>query len=82
MPDHVHVLVSLSDPGDLKNVVSQWKAFTAKSCGIRWQTDFFDHRLRSEEQWELKARYIEENPVRKGLVERAEDWPFVWTPEA
>ena len=25
-----------------------------------------------------KERYIVNNPVRKGLVERPEEWPYVW----
>jgi len=36
--------------------------------GIKWQRDFFEHRLRSDESWREKADYILANPVRKGLV--------------
>ncbi|NUN93081.1 MAG: transposase [Verrucomicrobiae bacterium] len=81
MPDHVHALVSLPDPSDWEKIVRSWKAFAAKRCGVRWQAGFFDHRLRGGEQWELKARYIEENPVRKGFVSRPADWIYLWKPE-
>ena len=41
-----------------------------------WQKGFFDHVLRSEESYEQKWRYVRENPVRAGLVYKAEDWPY------
>jgi putative transposase len=41
-----------------------------------WQKDFFDHVMRSEESYTEKWLYVAENPVRKNLVARAEDWPF------
>lgn len=57
-----------------------WKRYTAKTTGIVWQRDFFEHRLRSNESWELKGRYIRENPVRKGLVADSNLWPWIFEP--
>ena len=39
-----------------------------------WQREFFDHVLRSEESYAEKWRYVRDNPVRAGLVSRAEEW--------
>ena len=79
MPDHLHALLSFPPSGkSLQLVVSQWKEWTAKEIGIAWQRDFFEHRLRGEEGWREKADYILQNPVRKKLVARGEDWPFVY----
>jgi len=79
MPDHVHALLSFPPSGKpLQSVVSQWKRWTANQNGIVWQRDFFEHRLRREESRRQKAEYILQNPVRQGLVSRAEDWPFVY----
>lgn len=78
MPDHLHALVSFPRDRDMKIVISRWKQFTATNAGIKWQRDFFDHRLRSDESLYEKAYYIEMNPVRKGLVDRPEQWPYVW----
>jgi len=79
MPDHIHALISFP-PSDkpVRLIVSQWKEWTAKTSGIHWQRDFFEHRLRHDESRREKADYILQNPVRKKLVERAEDWPFVY----
>lgn len=41
-----------------------------------WQKDFFDHVMRSEESYSEKWLYVAENPIRKNLVKRSEDWPF------
>ena len=41
-----------------------------------WQPGFFDHLLRNSESYQQKWHYVRENPVRAGLVARAEDWPY------
>jgi putative transposase len=81
MPDHLHMLVSFPSDKDMPTVVSQWKEFVAKNLSIRWQQNFFDHRLRTDESLRDKADYILNNPVRRGLIARAEDWSYVWMPD-
>ena len=78
MPDHLHALVAFPHDASMKRVLSTWKEHLAKQCGVKWQRDFFDHRLRGEEGYRDKASYIRENPVRKGLVSAADTWPYVW----
>ena len=79
MPDHAHALISFPPPGGrIKPIISKWKEWTAKQLGVVWQRDFFEHRLRCEESRREKADYILNNPVRKGLVRRPEDWPYVY----
>jgi hypothetical protein len=41
-----------------------------------WQPGCFDRLLRSDESLHDKWLYVEENPVRAGLVTRWEDWPY------
>jgi REP element-mobilizing transposase RayT len=79
MPDHLHTLVSFPPSGKpLKQVVANWKEWTAKEFGISWQRDFFEHRLRKDESRREKADYILQNPVRGNLIQRPEDWQFVY----
>ncbi len=78
MPDHVHALLAFPPQENLSEVIRNWKSFTARKLGIEWQRNFFDHRLRSDEQWELKAEYIRQNPVRKGLISSAAQWPYLF----
>jgi putative transposase len=79
MPDHLHTLISFP-PSDktVKQIVGKWKEWTAKTLGIIWQRDFFEHRLRRDENRQEKGDYILQNPVRKKLVSCIEDWPFVY----
>ncbi len=76
MPDHLHTLATFGPDASIQKVVRNWKRQTARQAGIRWQRDFFDHRLRNDESFEEKAAYILNNPVRAGLVARVEDWPY------
>jgi putative transposase len=81
MPDHLHALICFPRDTPMRQALSNWKGFLAKTCAIEWQRDFFDHRLRNDESFREKAAYIRENPVRKGLCAAAEEWPFTWTAE-
>ncbi len=80
MPVHLHALISFPSAGAISAGWRNWKRYTAKGTGIVWRRDFFEHRIRSDESWELKARYIRENPVRKGLVAEAGQWPWILEP--
>jgi putative transposase len=41
-----------------------------------WQRDFWDTQMRSREHYQEKLSYVRMNPVRKGLTERPEHWPY------
>jgi putative transposase len=79
MPDHLHALLSFP-PSDkpIQMVIRKWKEWTAKMINVRWQRSFFEHRLRHDESRRQKADHILENPVRKQLVLRVGDWPYVY----
>lgn len=66
----------------MRRVVANWKEMTAKKTGIAWQRDFFDHRLRNVHSYAEKAHYIRMNPVRKGFLDDAGQWPYLWEPSA
>jgi REP element-mobilizing transposase RayT len=81
MPDHCHALMSFPQGGlSIPKTIADWKRWLARQPGIQWQRDFFDHRLRHDESALQKADYIMNNPVRAGLVAKAEDWPYWWKP--
>ena len=42
----------------------------------KWQSGSFDRLMRTDESLQNKWLYLQENPVRAGLVTRWEDWPF------
>jgi hypothetical protein len=57
-----------------------WKQGLARNHKISWQRNFFEHRIRNDENIGAKADYILQNPVRAGLIERSQDWPYMWMP--
>lgn len=81
MPDHLHALTSFSREQALTKTIANWKEIIAKKTEVIWQRDCFDYRIRSARDLQEKEDYILQNPVRKGLVSRAEDWKFVWRPD-
>jgi len=82
MPDHVHLLVEGHAPdSDCKLLIARAKQYSGfhyrAMFGERlWQRYGFERVLRDDEAAVNVARYILENPVRAGLVERIEDYPF------
>ncbi len=78
MPDHLHGLFTFPVEVSMRKVLSDWKRFLATRCGIKWQRDYFDHRIRQDESASEKWDYIRMNPVRKGLAIQPDDWPFQW----
>jgi putative transposase len=80
LPDHIHLFAAPATPElPLENWVKYFKSqFTKqhKRPEHHWQTDHWDTRLRGGESYEEKWHYVMHNPVRHGLVERAEDWPY------
>ncbi|MFH0908708.1 MAG: hypothetical protein V1929_08095 [bacterium] len=81
MPDHVHALLCFPRDASIKKTISNWKAYVAKTHGVLWQRDFFEHRLRSDESHVEKAMYIRNNPVRAGLVSSSDNWTYFWQPD-
>ena len=78
MPDHLHLLVSFPQGTEMKKFISSWKGYLAKQCRLKWQREFFDHRIRNWENLYSKAEYIRQNPVRKGLCTTASEWPWTY----
>jgi REP element-mobilizing transposase RayT len=82
MSNHVHVLITpeISVPR-LMNPLKTRTARTANEILMRtgkpfWQFESFDRWCRDADEFEQVRRYIENNPVKAGLVKRAEEWPW------
>jgi putative transposase len=81
MPDHVHVL--LTPETSLEKTVQFIKggfSYRAKrefgSNMEIWQKGFSDHRIRDGSDYRIHQIYIHQNPVRKHLCERAEEYRY------
>jgi len=78
MPDHCHGIISFSRHVEMRKSIFNWKRYTARQLGFRWQRDFFDHRIRDTHSLEEKEHYLTMNRVRKQLCASASDWPYLW----
>ncbi len=80
MPDHIHMFAAATGVEiEFKNWVTYWKSQFTKRHKVavhRWQTDDWDTRMRTGEQYEEKWEYVRFNAVRQELVQRPEEWPF------
>ena len=83
MPDHLHLFCA---PRDLSFTLERWLAYWKRRFSRRhvdqpwaWQRSGFHHRLRYARQRQEKWAYMRENPLRKLLVTRPEDWPYQGT---
>ena len=83
MPDHVHSFCSPTPEGTkLSKFVGLWKCWTTRLAwgeghhGRLWQPEFFDHLLASGESYGSKWEYVFRNPVRAGICQSSEDWPY------
>lgn len=81
MPDHLHVLLtpktSLEKAAQFIKGGFTYRAKKGLGSNMEiWQKGFSDHRIRDAGDYRLHEIYIRQNPVRKNLCERAEDYPY------
>jgi REP element-mobilizing transposase RayT len=72
MPDHLHVIVSPTDGrdtnvGNFSAALKRWIRREVEAAW-NWQPGCFDRLLRSDESLHEKWLYVQDNPVRAGLV--------------
>lgn len=92
MPNHVHVLVRSLPPWPLGKTVASWKAWTGSRLAALareqgqgqalgpanrvWAREYWDRAMRTEEDVARTLGLMRWDPVRAGLVERPEEWPW------
>jgi putative transposase len=85
MPDHVHLLMTL--PGDLTvekamQLVKGGFSYRLKRefgfQGEVWQRGFSEVRIKDGRSFLQHRGYIVQNPVKAGLVDSAEQWPYCY----
>jgi REP element-mobilizing transposase RayT len=74
MPNHVRTLFRILEGHELAEILHGWKSFSATRAnrslgrsGGFWQREYYDHLVRSEDEFYRIVNYIAENPNRAGL---------------
>jgi putative transposase len=81
MPEHVHLLVGEPSRSSLSVVLQVLKQQTSRKLKVPgsvqfWQRRYYDFSVHNEEKRVEKLRYMHRNPVKRGLVEKPEDWAW------
>jgi putative transposase len=83
LPDHWHAIIFPRFPVTISRVMESIKVGSTLRInagrgerGLLWQPRFFDRALRRVKEYYEKVEYIHLNPVRAGLVKRAEEWQW------
>jgi putative transposase len=81
MPEHVHLLVGEPHRSSLSIALQVLKQQSSRKLKQRgelqfWQRRYYDFNVWSEEKRVEKLRYMHRNPVKRGLVEKPEQWQW------
>ena len=83
MPNHVHVLVLVTTV-PMSQFLKSWKGGSSRQANqilgrkmqSFWGDGYWDTYMRDEDQERRTVFYIENNPVKAGLVALRTDWPW------
>lgn len=90
MPNHVHtVYTPLIKKGDeyyaLSAIMHSLKLYTGRRANLLleqegnfWQHENYDHVVRDEAEWRRIISYVVNNPVKAGLVQNWQEWPWTY----
>ena len=81
MPDHVHIVLKPHEGKTLPTMVKGLKGSSARAlnsrrgtCGVVWQSQYWDRIVRSESDLLEKMTYMLNNPMKAGLI--ADPWEY------
>jgi REP element-mobilizing transposase RayT len=83
MPNHAHVIIEIWADHPLAGIAHSWKSYTAHEAnkslhisGTFWFREYHDRYVRDEGHLENAVEYVENNPVKAGLVRTKEEWKW------
>jgi putative transposase len=81
MPDHFHLLVSprITLERAIQCIKGGFSYRAKRELGFSgevWEHSFYDHRVRDMQEYQRIRQYIHQNPVKRGLVQVAEIYPY------
>ena len=83
MPEHLHLMIIPRGETSASFIMQEIKKGSArlinkskKRQGKLWMDEYYDHIIRTENELMEKTRYIHYNPVKRGLVDDEQEYPF------
>ena len=73
----------------ISEIVKSIKSWTARqinqrrglSSGSIWMADYYDRNIRDQTDFQVKLKYMAQNPVKRGLARSPEEWDGLWINE-
>ncbi len=66
MPNHIHIIMQVFNKNDISisRIVKQYKGYITKEIGQSiWQKSFYEHIIRSEEEYYVIKEYVKNNII-------------------
>jgi putative transposase len=86
MPDHLHLLVALPATVTIEKAMQRIKGGFSyrlrnegRFQGEVWQHGFSEVRVDDRQSWLKYREYIRQNPVKAGLVDSPQQYPYSYT---
>jgi putative transposase len=83
MPNHVHILITVPGETSIEKAMQLIKgSFSFRASkelgfgGEIWQRGYSDVRILDDKSFQQHREYIENNPVRAGLANRPDEYPY------
>jgi REP element-mobilizing transposase RayT len=82
MPDHVHLVVATRIESRFEDFVGRLKSKVTRGLhaqgipGTIWERSYWDRHAHAPDDVQAMVEYVLANPVRRGLCERVEEWPY------
>jgi putative transposase len=83
MDNHFHAMFMLRERFTLAEVVGNLKRHCARQINLLrgreetfWQEGYHDHAIRDEEDFWNHLDYLHYNPVKRGWVQKPEEYPW------
>ena len=65
MPNHIHMIIYKTNHKPISSDVRSFKGLVTKKIGKSiWQDYYYDHVIRDESDYQIKWKYIDENPMK------------------
>jgi putative transposase len=79
MPEHVHLLLTEPERGKLAVAIQMLKQIVGRNLSPPdkssfWQRRYYDRNIRRTDELYRALNYIHYNPVKRGLVQKPDDW--------
>ncbi len=89
MPNHIHFLISPLEYNNelyysLSQIMHSFKRFTSgkfrELCSSKkiWNSEYYDHCIRNEHDFDNQLNYLIMNPVKAKLIDQWDNWKYTY----